>query len=177
MSWYTGNLWWHSADGHLLSLFLQICKVQSRHGLPVLEQSKAPTCPPVVMSHLPLKSLPPGVRWVLFLKKNNSLWCYNISCFALLTNCRLWSQNMSKWRVLKSTALVDCRLPLPAQWQAPQREKWHQQWSCAGALRHARLLSSACSMLCRPAESVGGSCQWQWIPLYFPSWNDIESTI
>nr|XP_008539787.1 PREDICTED: eukaryotic translation initiation factor 4 gamma 3 [Equus przewalskii] len=38
-----------------------ICKVQSRHGLPVLEQSKAPTCPPVAMSHLPLKSLPPGL--------------------------------------------------------------------------------------------------------------------
>uniref|UniRef100_A0A2K6EF49 Eukaryotic translation initiation factor 4 gamma 3 n=1 Tax=Propithecus coquereli TaxID=379532 RepID=A0A2K6EF49_PROCO len=35
-----------------------ICKVQSRHGLPILDQSKAPTCTPLVMSHPPLKSLP-----------------------------------------------------------------------------------------------------------------------
>ncbi|XP_063575814.1 eukaryotic translation initiation factor 4 gamma 3 isoform X33 [Pongo abelii] len=38
-----------------------ICKVQSRHGLPILEQSKAPTCPPLVMSHPPMKSLPLGL--------------------------------------------------------------------------------------------------------------------
>uniref|UniRef100_A0A2K6A9S7 Eukaryotic translation initiation factor 4 gamma 3 n=1 Tax=Mandrillus leucophaeus TaxID=9568 RepID=A0A2K6A9S7_MANLE len=35
-----------------------ICKVQSRHGLPILEQSKAPTCSPLAMSHPPVKSLP-----------------------------------------------------------------------------------------------------------------------
>lgn len=49
-----------------VSLLLQICKVQSRHGLPILEQSKAPTCTPLAMSHPPLKSLPLGVRWILF---------------------------------------------------------------------------------------------------------------
>ncbi|XP_027626390.1 eukaryotic translation initiation factor 4 gamma 3 isoform X2 [Tupaia chinensis] len=38
-----------------------ICKVQSRHGLPILEQSKAPTCTPLAMSHPPLKSLPLGL--------------------------------------------------------------------------------------------------------------------
>ncbi|XP_011935681.1 PREDICTED: eukaryotic translation initiation factor 4 gamma 3 isoform X2 [Cercocebus atys] len=38
-----------------------ICKVQSRHGLPILEQSKAPTCPPLAMSHPPMKSLPLGL--------------------------------------------------------------------------------------------------------------------
>ncbi|XP_050645715.1 eukaryotic translation initiation factor 4 gamma 3 isoform X9 [Macaca thibetana thibetana] len=38
-----------------------ICKVQSRHGLPILEQSKAPTCPPLAMSHPPVKSLPLGL--------------------------------------------------------------------------------------------------------------------
>ncbi|XP_023075514.1 eukaryotic translation initiation factor 4 gamma 3 isoform X10 [Piliocolobus tephrosceles] len=38
-----------------------ICKVQSRHGLPILEQSKAPTCPPVARSHPPMKSLPLGL--------------------------------------------------------------------------------------------------------------------
>ncbi|XP_058299876.1 eukaryotic translation initiation factor 4 gamma 3 isoform X9 [Hylobates moloch] len=38
-----------------------ICKVQSRHGLPILEQNKAPTCPPLVMSHPPMKSLPLGL--------------------------------------------------------------------------------------------------------------------
>ena len=44
-----------------LSLFLQICKVQSRHGLPILEQSKAPAYTALVMSDPPLKSLPLGV--------------------------------------------------------------------------------------------------------------------
>ncbi|XP_032157085.1 eukaryotic translation initiation factor 4 gamma 3 isoform X9 [Sapajus apella] len=38
-----------------------ICKVQSRHGLPILEQNKAPTCPPLAMSHPPMKSLPLGL--------------------------------------------------------------------------------------------------------------------
>ncbi|XP_075850870.1 eukaryotic translation initiation factor 4 gamma 3 isoform X13 [Microcebus murinus] len=38
-----------------------ICKVQSRHGLPILDQSKAPTCTPLAMSHSPLKSLPLGL--------------------------------------------------------------------------------------------------------------------
>uniref|UniRef100_A0A7N4V7T9 Eukaryotic translation initiation factor 4 gamma 3 n=1 Tax=Sarcophilus harrisii TaxID=9305 RepID=A0A7N4V7T9_SARHA len=38
-----------------------ICKVQSRHGLPILEQGKAPTCTPLPMSHPPLKSLPLGL--------------------------------------------------------------------------------------------------------------------
>ncbi|XP_020953303.1 eukaryotic translation initiation factor 4 gamma 3 isoform X6 [Sus scrofa] len=38
-----------------------ICKVQSRHGLQILEQSKAPTCTPLVMSHPLLKSLPLGL--------------------------------------------------------------------------------------------------------------------
>ncbi|XP_055978540.1 eukaryotic translation initiation factor 4 gamma 3 isoform X15 [Sorex fumeus] len=38
-----------------------ICKVQSRHGLPILEQSKAPACTPLAMSHPPLKSLPLGL--------------------------------------------------------------------------------------------------------------------
>uniref|UniRef100_A0A2K5RWG4 Eukaryotic translation initiation factor 4 gamma 3 n=1 Tax=Cebus imitator TaxID=2715852 RepID=A0A2K5RWG4_CEBIM len=38
-----------------------ICKVQSRHGLPILEQNKAPTCPPLAMSHPPTKSLPLGL--------------------------------------------------------------------------------------------------------------------
>ncbi|XP_037684210.1 eukaryotic translation initiation factor 4 gamma 3 isoform X19 [Choloepus didactylus] len=38
-----------------------VCKVQSRHGLPVLEQGKAPTCIPLAMSHPPLKSLPLGL--------------------------------------------------------------------------------------------------------------------
>ncbi|XP_066871958.1 eukaryotic translation initiation factor 4 gamma 3 isoform X23 [Kogia breviceps] len=38
-----------------------ICKVQSRHGLPILEQSKAPTCTPLEKSHPPLKSLPLGL--------------------------------------------------------------------------------------------------------------------
>ncbi|XP_023365480.1 eukaryotic translation initiation factor 4 gamma 3, partial [Otolemur garnettii] len=38
-----------------------ICKVQSRHGLPILDQSKAPTCTPLAMSHPPLKSLPLGL--------------------------------------------------------------------------------------------------------------------
>ncbi|EPQ03620.1 Eukaryotic translation initiation factor 4 gamma 3, partial [Myotis brandtii] len=40
---------------------VSICKVQSRHGLPILEQSKAPTCTPLAMSHPPLKSLPLGL--------------------------------------------------------------------------------------------------------------------
>jgi len=44
-----------------LSLFLRICKVQSRHGLPILEQSRAPACTPLAMSHPPLKSLPLGL--------------------------------------------------------------------------------------------------------------------
>ncbi|XP_053433388.1 eukaryotic translation initiation factor 4 gamma 3 isoform X21 [Nycticebus coucang] len=38
-----------------------ICKVQSKHGLPILDQSKAPTCTPLAMSHPPLKSLPLGL--------------------------------------------------------------------------------------------------------------------
>ncbi|EQB78656.1 eukaryotic translation initiation factor 4 gamma 3 isoform 3 [Camelus ferus] len=38
-----------------------ICKVQSRHGLSILEQSKAPACTPLAMSHPPLKSLPLGL--------------------------------------------------------------------------------------------------------------------
>ncbi|XP_078186767.1 eukaryotic translation initiation factor 4 gamma 3 isoform X22 [Callithrix jacchus] len=38
-----------------------VCKVQSRHGLPILEQNKAPTCPPLAMSHPPMKSLPLGL--------------------------------------------------------------------------------------------------------------------
>ncbi|XP_069893823.1 eukaryotic translation initiation factor 4 gamma 3 isoform X4 [Dipodomys merriami] len=38
-----------------------ICKVQSRHGLPMLEQSKAPSCTPLAMSHPPLKGLPLGL--------------------------------------------------------------------------------------------------------------------
>ncbi|XP_039710651.1 eukaryotic translation initiation factor 4 gamma 3 isoform X8 [Pteropus medius] len=38
-----------------------ICKVQSRHGLPILEQSKAPICTSLAMSHPPLKSLPLGL--------------------------------------------------------------------------------------------------------------------
>ncbi|XP_021118648.1 eukaryotic translation initiation factor 4 gamma 3 isoform X4 [Heterocephalus glaber] len=38
-----------------------ICKVQSRHRLPILEQSKAPSCTPLAMSHPPLKSLPLGL--------------------------------------------------------------------------------------------------------------------
>ncbi|XP_040852994.1 eukaryotic translation initiation factor 4 gamma 3-like isoform X3 [Ochotona curzoniae] len=38
-----------------------VCKVQSRQGLPILEQSKAPTCTPLAMSHPPLKSLPLGL--------------------------------------------------------------------------------------------------------------------
>ncbi|KAM6218936.1 eukaryotic translation initiation factor 4 gamma 3 isoform 3-T3 [Rhynchocyon petersi] len=38
-----------------------ICKVQSRHGLPILEQGKAPACTPLAMSHPPLKSLPLGL--------------------------------------------------------------------------------------------------------------------
>ncbi|XP_071073813.1 eukaryotic translation initiation factor 4 gamma 3 isoform X21 [Dasypus novemcinctus] len=38
-----------------------ICKMQSRHGLPILEQGKAPTYTPLAMSHPPLKSLPLGL--------------------------------------------------------------------------------------------------------------------
>ncbi|XP_023407721.2 eukaryotic translation initiation factor 4 gamma 3 isoform X2 [Loxodonta africana] len=38
-----------------------ICKVQSRHGLPILEQGKTPACTPQAMSHPPLKSLPLGL--------------------------------------------------------------------------------------------------------------------
>nr|XP_021589710.2 eukaryotic translation initiation factor 4 gamma 3 isoform X3 [Ictidomys tridecemlineatus] len=38
-----------------------ICKVQSRHGLPILEQSKAPSCTPLAIAHPPLKSLPLGL--------------------------------------------------------------------------------------------------------------------
>ncbi|XP_069335550.1 eukaryotic translation initiation factor 4 gamma 3 isoform X5 [Eulemur rufifrons] len=38
-----------------------ICKVQSKHGLPILDQSKAPPCTPLAMSHPPLKSLPRGL--------------------------------------------------------------------------------------------------------------------
>ncbi|KAM9243895.1 eukaryotic translation initiation factor 4 gamma 3 isoform 8-T8 [Dugong dugon] len=38
-----------------------ICKVQSRHGLPILEQGKAPACTPLAMLHPPLKSLPLGL--------------------------------------------------------------------------------------------------------------------
>ncbi|XP_012577740.1 PREDICTED: eukaryotic translation initiation factor 4 gamma 3 isoform X4 [Condylura cristata] len=38
-----------------------ICKVQSRHGLPILDQSTAPTCPPLAIPHPPLKSLPQGL--------------------------------------------------------------------------------------------------------------------
>ncbi|XP_053777162.1 eukaryotic translation initiation factor 4 gamma 3 isoform X8 [Desmodus rotundus] len=38
-----------------------ICKVQSRHGLPILEQSKAPAYTALVMSDPPLKSLPLGL--------------------------------------------------------------------------------------------------------------------
>ncbi|XP_045154685.1 eukaryotic translation initiation factor 4 gamma 3 isoform X2 [Echinops telfairi] len=38
-----------------------ICKVQNRHGLPILEQGKAPACTPLAMSHPPLKGLPLGL--------------------------------------------------------------------------------------------------------------------
>ncbi|KAM5270024.1 eukaryotic translation initiation factor 4 gamma 3 isoform 32-T32 [Hipposideros larvatus] len=38
-----------------------IGKVQSRHGLPILGQRKAPACAPLAMSHPPLKSLPLGL--------------------------------------------------------------------------------------------------------------------
>uniref|UniRef100_A0A8C8YL90 Eukaryotic translation initiation factor 4 gamma 3 n=1 Tax=Prolemur simus TaxID=1328070 RepID=A0A8C8YL90_PROSS len=38
-----------------------ICKVQSKHRLPILDQSKAPPCTPLAMSHPPLKSLPLGM--------------------------------------------------------------------------------------------------------------------
>ncbi|XP_006862466.1 PREDICTED: eukaryotic translation initiation factor 4 gamma 3 [Chrysochloris asiatica] len=38
-----------------------ICKMQSRHGLPILEQGKAPACTSLTMSHPPLKSLPLGL--------------------------------------------------------------------------------------------------------------------
>ncbi|XP_073937185.1 eukaryotic translation initiation factor 4 gamma 3 isoform X3 [Castor canadensis] len=40
---------------------IPICNMQSRHGLPILEQSKAPSCTPLVMSHSPLKNLPLGL--------------------------------------------------------------------------------------------------------------------
>ncbi|KAG3282339.1 eukaryotic translation initiation factor 4 gamma 3, transcript variant X11 [Ictidomys tridecemlineatus] len=40
---------------------VSICKVQSRHGLPILEQSKAPSCTPLAIAHPPLKSLPLGL--------------------------------------------------------------------------------------------------------------------
>lgn len=98
-----------------MSLFLQICKVQSRHGLPILEQSKAPTCTPLAMSHPPLKSLPLGVRWILvfiFVFFNNSLWCYNILCFdfslTIAHEVKIWTNDTHK----KSAVLVNCRLPL-----------------------------------------------------------------
>ncbi|KAL2773258.1 eukaryotic translation initiation factor 4 gamma 3 isoform 12 [Daubentonia madagascariensis] len=38
-----------------------ICKMQNRHGLPIVDQSKAPACTPLAMSHPPLKSLPLGL--------------------------------------------------------------------------------------------------------------------
>lgn len=45
-----------------LALFLQICKVQSRHGLSVLEQDTAPACTPLMISHPSPKSLLLGVH-------------------------------------------------------------------------------------------------------------------
>ena len=141
MSRSTRDTWWHSANGHLfvfVSTDLQSAE-QAWIANSGTEQS------PSFHSTGDVAPTPeePASRGALnpFLKKtkqkNSSFWCY-ISCFALLTYCKSWTQNMKTWYIQKSVVLVNCRLPLHSQ---------RQLFSGGSGITHGVMLGTALSRI------------------------------
>lgn len=99
MSWYPRD---SSGSQLILSLFLQIYKVQNGHGLPILELSPVPRLPSIggVSLTPDLFTCREGLH--LFLKL--CLWWCRL-WFALIYD-RPWSQNIGKW-CLVSRSITD----------------------------------------------------------------------
>ena len=173
VSWYTSDLWWLSANGHLfvfVSTDLQSTEqAWIAHSGP--EQSTSLHCTGDV-GPTPEEPASRGVLNLFFLTIVYSVRVFYVLLLLLTVVCEVktWTNNT----YTKECSVVNCRLPSHPQWQALRGGDGITNGVTLGHCPVQSLAESASSMLCRLAESMGESRHWCEC-FFFPSRNGLRA--